>query len=143
MRSTHGGSLSLIVAVLAGSVFHSGGVRLRAAEAVPAKPGLADIRALAEEGFIYGLPIVMNYAVMYEYCVDKGSGQYKGPFNTIVNEARVFTYKDTSVISGDWKAEDVTTLHRSERVGDNPVCLDLLNQPHLQKGPKQWQPSPC
>ena len=32
---------------------------------------------IAEEGFIYGLPIVMNYAVMYEYCVDKNSGQYK------------------------------------------------------------------
>jgi hypothetical protein len=40
-------------------------------------------------GFIYGLPIVMNYAVMYEYSVDKNSGQYKAPFNQINNEARV------------------------------------------------------
>jgi len=59
----------------------------------------AETKAIAEEGFIYGLPIVMNYAVMYEYSVDKNSGQYKAPFNQINNEARVFTYKDTSVIT--------------------------------------------
>src|SRR5216683_884995 len=52
-----------------------------------------------DEGFIYGLPIVMNYAVMYEYSVDKNSGQYKAPFNQIKNEARVYTYKDTAVIT--------------------------------------------
>src|SRR5205809_1428295 len=59
----------------------------------------AETKAIAEEGFIYGLPIVMNYGVMYEYAVDKNSGQYKAPFNQINNEARVFTYKDTSVIT--------------------------------------------
>src|SRR5205814_2468381 len=59
----------------------------------------AETKTIAEEGFIYGLPIVMNYAVMYEYSVDKNSGQYKAPFNQINNEARVFTYKDTAVIT--------------------------------------------
>src|SRR5438045_893248 len=59
----------------------------------------AATKAIAEEGFIYGLPIVMNYHVMYEYAVDKNSGHYKAPFNQINNEARVFTYKDTSVIT--------------------------------------------
>lgn len=69
-------------------------------EAAPTGPlTAAEVRKTAEEGFIYGLPIVMNYAVQYEYCIDKNSGQYKGPFNAIVNEARVFTYKDTSVIT--------------------------------------------
>jgi hypothetical protein len=62
-------------------------------------PSLAEVKALAEEGFIYGLPIVMNYAVMYEYSVDRNSGQYKAPFNQIKNEARVFTYKDTTIIT--------------------------------------------
>lgn len=62
-------------------------------------PGLEETKAIAEEGFIYGLPLVMNYAVMNEFCVDKDSGQYKGPFNTISNEARVFTYKDTAVVT--------------------------------------------
>ena len=63
------------------------------------KPGIAETKAIAEEGFIYGLPIVMNYAVMYEYAVDKNSGQFKAPFNEINNEARVFTYKDTAVVT--------------------------------------------
>jgi hypothetical protein len=63
------------------------------------RPGIAETKAIAEEAFIYGLPIVMNYAVMNEFCVDKNSGQYKGPFNYIANEARVFTYKDTAVVT--------------------------------------------
>lgn len=62
-------------------------------------PDIREAKAIAEEGFIYGLPIVMNYVVMYEYSVDKNSGQYKAPFNQINNEARVFTYKDTAVIT--------------------------------------------
>src|ERR1700752_3101614 len=67
---------------------------VRAADITP-----AETKAIAEEGFIYGLPIVMNYGVMYEYSVDKNSGQYKAPFNQIKNEARVFTYKDTAVVT--------------------------------------------
>jgi hypothetical protein len=62
-----------------------------------AAPGIEETKAIAEEGFIYGLPLVMNYAVMYEYSVDKNSGQFKAPFNQILNEPRVFTYKDTAI----------------------------------------------
>src|SRR5262245_29426770 len=62
-------------------------------------PGIAETKAIAEEGFIYGLPIVMNYAVMYEMAVDRSSSQFKAPFNEIKNEARVFTYKDTAVVT--------------------------------------------
>lgn len=68
------------------------------AKGVPA-PSIVETKAIAEEAFIYGLPIVMNYAVMYEYVVDKNSGQYKAPFNQIHNEARVFTYKDTAIVT--------------------------------------------
>ena len=59
----------------------------------------AETKAIAEEGFIYGLPIVMNYAVMYEYAVDKGNPQFKAPFNQINNQARVFTYEDTAIVT--------------------------------------------
>ncbi|MGC1389307.1 MAG: DUF1254 domain-containing protein [Steroidobacteraceae bacterium] len=62
-------------------------------------PGIEDAKAIAEEGFIYGLPIVMNYTVMYQFSVDRNSGQFKAPFNVINNEARVFTYKDTAVVT--------------------------------------------
>jgi hypothetical protein len=64
-----------------------------------AAPGVEETKAIAEEGFIYGLPIVMNYAVMHAYAVDRDSGQFKAPFNQIHNEVRVFTYKDTAVVT--------------------------------------------
>src|SRR5437764_2173177 len=82
-------SLNLLAAALAASL------TLTSAHAADITP--AETKAIAEEGFIYGLPIVMNYAVMYEYSVDRNSGQFKAPFNQINNEARVSTYKDTSV----------------------------------------------
>jgi uncharacterized protein (TIGR02246 family) len=64
-----------------------------------AAPRIIETKNIAEEGFIYGLPIVMNYGVMYEYAVDKNSGQYKAPFNEIKNEPRVYTYKDTAIVT--------------------------------------------
>ena len=58
------------------------------------RPGFFKAKDIAEAGYIYGLPIVMNYAVMYDYAVDRNSGQFKAPFNEIKNEPRVYTYKD-------------------------------------------------
>jgi len=63
------------------------------------RPGIAETKSIAEDAYIYGLPIVMNYAVMYEYSVDKSSPEFKAPFNQIKNEARVFTPKDTAIVT--------------------------------------------
>lgn len=63
------------------------------------RPGLFKAKDIAEAGFIFGLPIVMNYGVMYEYAVDRNSGQFKAPFNQIKNEPNVFTYKDTAIVT--------------------------------------------
>lgn len=71
----------------------------RAERADNTRPSIAETKAIAEAGFIFGLPIVMNYAVMYEYAVDRTSGQYKAPFNQIKNEPRVFTYEDTAIVT--------------------------------------------
>ena len=65
---------------------------------IPA-PGIVETKAIAEEAFIYGLPLVMNYAVMNEFAIDKNSSQFKAPFNSIYNETRVATYQDTAVIT--------------------------------------------
>jgi hypothetical protein len=64
-----------------------------------AVPSVEQTKAIAEEGFIYGLPIVMNYAVMNEFVVDTKSSQFKAPFNEINNEHRISTYEDTAVIT--------------------------------------------
>jgi len=87
---------SALLCVLA-ATFGTGCER-KNASGVPAL-GIEETKAIAEEGFVYGLPIVMNYAVTYEFAVDKTSSQYKAPFNQISNEARVFTYKDTAVVT--------------------------------------------
>jgi hypothetical protein len=89
MKTTR--KLNLIAAALAAVL---GPTTVRAADITP-----AETKAIAEEGFIYGLPIVMNYAVMYGYAVDRDSGQFKAPFNEIKNEPRVYTYKDTAIIT--------------------------------------------
>src|SRR5215207_6252191 len=62
-------------------------------------PRLLEAKDIAEEGFIYGLPLVMNYAVMHEYAVDRNSGQFKAPFNEIKNLHHVATPADTAVIT--------------------------------------------
>jgi hypothetical protein len=64
-----------------------------------AAPSIAEVKAIAEEGFIYGLPLVMNYAVMNEFAVDTKSSQFKAPFNEINNQHRVATYQDTAVVT--------------------------------------------
>ena len=48
-------------------------------------PDIIEAKNIAEEGFIYGLPLVMNYAVMHEFAVDPKSSQFKAPFNKIDN----------------------------------------------------------
>lgn len=62
-------------------------------------PRLLEAKDIAEEGFIYGLPLVMNYAVMQEYVVDRNSGQFKAPFNEIYNMHHVATPADTAIIT--------------------------------------------
>jgi hypothetical protein len=69
------------------------------AQTSASRPRFFKAEDIAEAGFIYGVPIVMNYAVMYAYAVDRNSGQFKAPFNQIKNEARVFTYKDTAIVT--------------------------------------------
>jgi len=62
-------------------------------------PDIVEAKAIAEEGFIYGLPLVMNYAVMYEFIVDRSSSQFKAPFNQIKNLTHLATYEDTAVVT--------------------------------------------
>ena len=64
-----------------------------------APPGILETKRIAQEGFVFGLPLVMYYTSTYELFVDTTSSQYKAPIGQLTNEARVFTYKDTAVIT--------------------------------------------
>ena len=62
-------------------------------------PTIAETKAIAEEAYVYAFPMIANYKAMYQLAIDKSSSQYKGPFNQITNEARVFTYEDTAIVT--------------------------------------------
>jgi hypothetical protein len=87
-------STNLKSALLAMAVVALMGSSPRAAQPKPAR---SEIQAIAEEAYLYGFPMIVGYKVMYDYNIDRNSGQFKAPFNQISNEARVFTYKDTTI----------------------------------------------
>ncbi len=69
-----------------------------------ARPGLAqeqralsELKAIAEEAYLYGFPMIVGYKVMHDFFIDRNSGQFKAPINQLHNEARVFTPKDTAI----------------------------------------------
>jgi hypothetical protein len=43
--------------------------------------------------------LVKNYLTMYQYALEPGGGQYKGPLNTVANIAKVYTPEDTAIIT--------------------------------------------
>jgi hypothetical protein len=57
----------------------------------------AEARAIAKDAYIYGFPLVDNYRIQYSYFVDRNSPNFKAPWNTINNVARVFTPADTAI----------------------------------------------
>lgn len=54
----------------------------------------AEARAIAKEAYIYGFPLVDSYRVQHSYFIDKTSQEYKGAWNEIHNEVRVYTPAD-------------------------------------------------
>jgi len=73
--------------------------------------------AIAREAYVYGFPMVMNYKTMYQYAIDKESPDYKGPFNQVACEARLFTPEDKAVVTPN---------------SDTPYCMfwmDLRAEP--------------
>jgi hypothetical protein len=66
------------------------------AAGIPA-PGLGDTKEIAEEGSIQALPIATNYGAMFEYLIDRNSGQFKAPSGTIHNVHRIFTHEHAAI----------------------------------------------
>jgi len=60
---------------------------------------LEEVRSVAKEAYIYGFPMVVNYKTMYMYAVNPESPEYKGGFNVLKNEARVYTPEDKAVVT--------------------------------------------
>src|SRR5271154_1032290 len=56
-----------------------------------------EVRAIAKEATIYGFPLVDSYRIQYSYFIDRNGPEYKAPWNTLVNNARVYTPADTAI----------------------------------------------
>ena len=55
------------------------------------------VRAIAKEATIYGFPLVDSYRVQHSYFVDPRNPEFKAPWNTLFNNARVYTPEDKAV----------------------------------------------
>lgn len=83
-----------------------------------------EIKQIAKEAYIYGFPLVMNYKTMYMYAINKNSPEYKGTFNELSCEARLFTPEDKAVVTPN---------------SDTPYCMfwvDLRNEPQVLSVPE-------
>jgi hypothetical protein len=56
-----------------------------------------EARAIAKEATIYGFPLVDSYRIQYSYFVDRGDPEFKGPWNTVISNARVSTPDDKAI----------------------------------------------
>ncbi len=54
-------------------------------------------RAIAKEAYLYANPMVDGYRIQHAYFVNAKSPEYKGPWNQVHNNARVYTPQDTAV----------------------------------------------
>jgi len=79
---------------------------------------------IAKEAYIYGFPLVLNYKTMHDYAVDKKSPDYKGDFNKLVCDARLFTPEDKTIVTPN---------------SDTPYCMtwvDMRSEPVVFTIPK-------
>lgn len=77
----------------------------------------AEAKAIAKEAYVYGFPMIVNYKTMYMYVVNENSPEYKGPFNELPCDARLFTPEDKTVVTPN---------------SDTPYCMfwvDLREEP--------------
>ena len=84
----------------------------------------AEAKQIAKEAYVYGLPMVLNYKTMYMYAVNEKSPEYKGPFNHLACEARLFTPEDKAVVTPN---------------ADTPYCMlwvDLRQEPMVISVPQ-------
>lgn len=62
-------------------------------------PANETIRSTAKDAYLYGFPMVEGYKTLHAQALEQGGPNYKAPFNHIGNTAKVFTPKDTAIVT--------------------------------------------
>ncbi|RHW77799.1 DUF1254 domain-containing protein [Colwellia sp. RSH04] len=107
----------LSVIVLAGLIAVSGCSNENAYAPKQATLTPQEAKQIAKDAYVYGFPLVLNYKTMYEYALNKKAVEYKGDFNQLMCEARVYTPEDRAIITPN---------------SDTPYCMtwvDLRAEP--------------
>jgi len=94
-----------------------------AAQVDQVAPSPAEMRQIARDACIYGLPMVEHYRIQYAYFLDPANPDYKAPYNQLLNIPRVYTTADTTVqtpqfrhalfIGGAGSAPGADRVHRA------------------------------
>jgi len=88
----------LKIVAMAGAVLLAATAQTPAcAQAVDAALSPNEARAIAKEATTYGFPLLDNYRVMHSYFVYRQGAGFKAPWNTLHNEARVYTPEDRTI----------------------------------------------
>lgn len=64
-------------------------------------PTPEEAKTIAMEAWVYLYPMVQNYQTIYQFALNSSGEQYKGPLNEIHNVGRVFTYRDTTIVTAN------------------------------------------
>ena len=56
-----------------------------------------EARAIAKEAYIWGYALVDDHRIQYPYFIDKSHPEYKGDWNTIGHNTRLYTPADTTI----------------------------------------------
>ena len=105
------------ILLLLGALLISGCGEKPAADSQKTEVTSAEAQAIAKEAYIFGFPLVMNYKTMWNYAIDKENPDYKGPFNGMSCDARLFTPDDKAVVTPN---------------ADTPYCMfwmDVRSEP--------------
>ncbi len=87
-----------------------------------------EARQIAKEAYTYANPMVDHYRGLYNYFINTNSSDYKGPWNKVINMARVYTHEDRTIqtANSDTPYSFVAMDLRSE-----PMVLTL---PEIEEG---------
>lgn len=62
-----------------------------------------EARAIAREAYLYAHPVVQNSLSIFQFAIDTGGGQYKGPMNAVQNVA----------LDGRWQGPPIQTAGKA------------------------------
>jgi hypothetical protein len=116
MKRITAGAMSIVLPALLACILLTSGCAERVTQ--------DEAKAIARDAYVYGFPLVMNCKTVYEYVIETGSPDYKGPFNQVSCEARLFTPEDRAVVTPN---------------ADTPYCmfwLDLRAEPLVMSVPE-------